>query len=110
MLPCSAAKLIVEWLVGSRAPVSTNSPDVRSTPISDAIADIAAAPLSAKPGLMHRSKQHIYSITSSAVATSDGGTVRPSAFAVLKLITSSYLVGACTGRSAGFSPLSMRSA
>src|SRR4029450_11096716 len=30
---------------------------------------------------------------------------RPSALAVLRLITSSYLVGACTGRSAGFSPL-----
>jgi hypothetical protein len=27
----------------------------------------------------------------------------------LELITSSYLVGACTGRSAGFSPLRMRS-
>ena len=34
---------------------------------------------------------------------------RASAFAVLRLITSSYLVGACTGRSAGFSPLRMRS-
>ena len=34
---------------------------------------------------------------------------RPSALAVLRLITSSYLVGACTGRSAGFSPLRMRS-
>src|SRR5262245_63833661 len=33
------------------------------------------------------------------------GTSRPSAFAVLRLMTSSYLVGACTGRSAGFSPL-----
>ena len=31
------------------------------------------------------------------------------AFAVLRLMTSSYLVGACTGRSAGFSPLRMRS-
>jgi hypothetical protein len=29
--------------------------------------------------------------------------------AVLRLITNSYLVGACTGRSAGFSPLRMRS-
>ena len=37
------------------------------------------------------------------------GTLRPSAFAVLRLITSSCLVGACTGRSAGFSPLRMRS-
>jgi hypothetical protein len=32
----------------------------------------------------------------------------PFAFAVLRLITSSNLVGACTGRSAGFSPLRMR--
>jgi hypothetical protein len=45
-----------------------------------------------------------YSITSSARASSIGGTSRPSAFAVLRLITSSYLVGAWTGRSAGFSP------
>ena len=37
------------------------------------------------------------------------GTLRPSALAVLRLITSSYLVGACTGRSAGFSPSKMRS-
>ena len=49
-----------------------------------------------------------YSITSSARASSVGGTSRPSALAVLTLITSSYLVGACTGRSAGFSPLRMR--
>src|SRR5262249_13328156 len=35
-----------------------------------------------------------YSITSSARASSVGGILRPSAFAVLRLITSSYLVGA----------------
>jgi hypothetical protein len=29
----------------------------------------------------------------------------PSAFAVLRLISNSYLVGACTGNSPGFSPL-----
>ena len=52
--------------------------------------------------------QH-YSITSSARASSVGGTSRPSALAVLRLMTSSNLVGACTGRSAGFSPLRMRS-
>src|SRR5262249_30866711 len=58
----------------------------------------------------HAAQQHAcYSITSSARASSIGGTSRPSAFAVLRLITSSYLVGACTGRSAGFSPLRMRS-
>src|SRR5262249_92313 len=51
----------------------------------------------------------VHSITSSARASSAGGTSRPRAFAVLRLMTSSYLFGACTGRSAGFSPLRMRS-
>src|SRR5262249_35469428 len=50
-----------------------------------------------------------HSITSSARARSDDGTSKPSVLAVLRLITRSYLVGACTGRSAGFSPLRMRS-
>src|SRR5262249_4875609 len=50
-----------------------------------------------------------HSITSSARASSVGGTSRPSVLAVFKLITSSYLVGACTGRLVGFSPLRMRS-
>src|SRR5262249_11344821 len=51
----------------------------------------------------------LHSITSSARASSVSGTSSPSAFAVLRLMTSPYLVGACTGRSAGFSPLRMRS-
>ena len=50
-----------------------------------------------------------YSITSSAWASTDAGRSSPSAFAVLRLMTSSYLVGVCTGRSAGFSPLRIRS-
>src|SRR5215203_3150388 len=49
-----------------------------------------------------------HSITSSARARMASGTARPSAAAVLKLSTSSYLVGACTARSAGFSPFRMR--
>ena len=52
----------------------------------------------------------LHSITSSARARSVGGTVRPMAFAAFKLMTRSYLVGACTGRSAGLSPFRMRSA
>src|SRR6516164_4606622 len=51
----------------------------------------------------------VHSITSSARASRVGGTSRPIAFAAFRLITSSYLVGACTGRSPGFSPLRMRS-
>jgi hypothetical protein len=50
-----------------------------------------------------------HSITSSAATSRPGGTVRPSAFAVLRLMTVSYLVGTCTGRSAGFAPRRMRS-
>src|SRR5438132_6046348 len=51
-----------------------------------------------------------HSITSSARASSVGGTSRPIAFAVLRLITNSNLVGPWTGSSPGFSPLRMRSA
>src|SRR5262249_30732530 len=50
-----------------------------------------------------------HSITSSARASSVGGNSRPSALAVLRLMTRSYLIGCCTGRSEGFSPLRMRS-
>ena len=46
----------------------------------------------------------------SAVASNDKGMVRPSALAVLRLITSSNLTGAWTGSSLGFSPFMMRSA
>src|SRR5258705_9710755 len=47
-----------------------------------------------------------HSITSSASASSLSGTVRPSAIAALRLMTSSNLVGNRNGRSAGFAPLS----
>src|SRR6516164_7412478 len=46
-----------------------------------------------------------YSITSSAIAITPGGIVRPSALAVLRLITSSNVVGCIIGRSAGLAPL-----
>src|SRR5215475_2313043 len=51
-----------------------------------------------------------HSITSSARASSDGGTVRPSTLAACALITSSNLVDCTTGSSAGFAPLRMRPA
>src|SRR5262249_52558314 len=66
-----------------------------------------AGPLLAAPASSWRTTCH--SITSSARASSVVGTVRPSAFAVLRLMISSYLVGACTGKSAGLAPLRMRS-
>ena len=46
-----------------------------------------------------------HSITSSAMARSAGRESRPSVLAVLRLITSSNLVGCMTGRSPGLAPL-----
>src|SRR5262249_21741599 len=46
-----------------------------------------------------------HSITSSARAISDGGTSRPSALAVCRLMTNSNFVDCRTGRSAGLAPL-----
>src|SRR5262245_61584348 len=46
-----------------------------------------------------------YSITSSAATCRVRGTVRPSALAALRLITSSNFVGCTTGRSLAFAPL-----
>src|SRR5262249_4284934 len=50
-----------------------------------------------------------HSITSSVRASKEIGGSRPSAFAVLRLMTSSNLVACWTGRSPGLSPLRMRS-
>jgi hypothetical protein len=46
-----------------------------------------------------------YWITSVACVSTDGGMVSPSACAVLRLMTSSNVVGCSTGRSAGLAPL-----
>ena len=50
-------------------------------------------------------QRQLYSITASARASNVCGMVRPSAFAVLRLITNSILVGCSIGRSAGLAPL-----
>src|SRR5207253_6762152 len=60
-------------------------------------ADIAACLKRARYGLMHRNKQYrldLYSITTSARASSVADTERPSVLAVLRLIANSNLVGA----------------
>jgi hypothetical protein len=91
------------------ADIKARPPDVRFTPESDIRRhefDVRFVP---KADIERRSKSWPYSINSSARASSAGGTARSSAFAVLRLMASSYLVGVCTGRSAGFSPLRMRS-
>ena len=55
-----------------------------------------------EPDQEHAAVHH--SITRSARSNSDGGIVRPSALAVLRLMTSSNFVVCSTGRSPGFAP------
>ena len=50
----------------------------------------------------------VHSITSSASESMLSGILTPRAFAVLRLMTNSNLVGCSTGKSPGFSPLRMR--
>jgi hypothetical protein len=61
-------------------------------------------------GVLFCDSRPAHSITSSARASSDGGTSSPSALAVLRLITSSNFVARSTGRSGGLAPLRMRPA
>jgi hypothetical protein len=83
---------------------------VRFTPVSGIDSRSQGLPSRAMSGPSAPQQKPRYSIVSSAVASSVAGTSRPSAFAVLRLITSSYLVGCWTGSSATFAPLRIRSA
>ena len=55
-------------------------------------------------GLMRRSKQPLYSMTSSARARTFGGISRPSVFAVLRLMAKRNLVACWYGISPGLAP------
>src|SRR5262249_9150378 len=106
----------------------TFDPAVLSQPLSEAL-DVGGARTQAQPsqlgellglillrldserrGEEHRtcaSKERAavhHCMTSSARASRDGGIVSPRALAVLRLITSSNLVGCSTGRSPGLAP------
>src|SRR5262245_17653237 len=75
--------------------------------------DARRTPASARSALTsHANDRHAasrtYSITSLARASSVGGTSRPSARAVLRLIVNSYVVGCSTGISAGLLPRRIR--
>jgi hypothetical protein len=52
----------------------------------------------------------LHSMTSSVMASTPGGRVKPSALAVFRLMIKSNLESCTTGRSIGFSPLRMRPA
>ena len=82
---------------------------VRFTPESGHVQCTSPCPLWANSGhSVLRQTLARYSITSSARASSLGGTSRPSVLAVCWLMTSSNLVACRTGKSAGFWPFRMR--
>ena len=60
------------------------------------------------PERMKSAVSAVHSMTSSARASSMGGTVRPSALAVLRFMTNSKVVDWTIGKSAGFAPFRMR--
>jgi hypothetical protein len=70
---------------------------------------LAPARRTATSGCERVQQKFVHSITSSVRASSETGTSRPSAFAVLRLMTSSYLSANCTGKLPGASPFSTRS-
>ena len=81
---------------GSKAALRAPTSNFRFAPDSGLKSDIAPCLKSAMNGLMRRSKRHLYLITLSARSSSEGGTARPSALAVLRLTIGSDFVGACT--------------
>src|SRR4029077_17924005 len=72
---------------GSKADMCAAISNVRFAPESGHVRCTQRCPLRANSGLMHRSKQHRYSITSSASATSVLGTARSMDLAIFMLIT-----------------------
>jgi hypothetical protein len=89
--------------LGQKQTSMTSPRNVRFIPESGHWVSVFGCPLCAKSG--HRTS---YSITSSARPRSGNGIEIPSALAVWALMTSSNFVACRTGRSAGFSPLRMR--
>src|SRR5262249_26691480 len=101
--PCIAAKSghsFPSWVINGRGGRSHTSAHVRFTLKADKRRLASICPLSARSGCEQpQQEQSRYSITSSARASTDDGISSPRALAVFRLITSSYFVGACTGRS-----------
>src|SRR5262249_4298965 len=100
-----AREFLAEWIVvrGSRPDV----PDTRR--LARLLRARRQRPSRCRAAEQRDELAALHSITSSAATSKPGGTVRPSAFAVLRLSAVSYRVGACAGRSAGLSPRRMRS-
>jgi hypothetical protein len=93
---------------GSFTSFSTLSDHVGSYPNNDQTGDPPRRSKRANRDQGAPQQNELYSITSSAAFNRPSGTLRPSALAVLRLMTSSNFVPCTTGKSAGFSPLRIR--
>src|SRR5947209_8275763 len=86
-----------------------NRPCLLWGPLADQVSMALTCRWRSRP--QHQERTHAlqqdqsYSIASSASASASGGILSPSVLAVLRLITSSNLVGRSTGNSAGRAPL-----
>jgi hypothetical protein len=86
----------LRWVISGHRDLAAGCPLCLQEPTQAAT---SACPLGAING-----SHLVYSITSSARPSNEGGTVSPMALAVLRLMTSSNLIGCSIGKSAGFSP------
>ena len=100
---CFASSSLIRLLNNDECKLHT-----RFTPESGHVQCNLGCPLCATSCHSHPSKQRPYSITSSATESKPDGSVSPSAFAVLTLITNSNLIDCITGSSDGFSPFRIR--
>src|SRR3981081_2259424 len=96
---CRGGPLWGNIAYGSKVPFSAPGNPFRSTPLSGHRPGLSACLKGANSGLTHRSKQHLYSIITSARASSVGGTSIPSALAVFILMINSKWVGCWKCRS-----------
>jgi hypothetical protein len=97
------------WVTSGRTQPDAGAAHVRFTPKADKRVGVPLSLLSATTGREQVQQTNVrqcgYSITSSASESRLSEILMPSAFAVLRLITVSNLVGCRTGRSTGFAPL-----
>ncbi len=113
-VPLATESLTAYRLVDDRSPLgvirvaptgSKASPNVRYAFNGDRICASQLTDIMChKAAVSNRSKPTLYSITSSARASSGRGMVTPSALAVLRLMTISTLTACWTGRSPGWVP------
>jgi hypothetical protein len=105
-LRCATAKDKVEpvWRSPSVAPCAREM-SALPPPIPTELMRRNELPLCARTGCEQSQQRGSYSITASARAMSIGGTSRPSALALRRLMINSKCVGCSTGRSEGLLPL-----